>query len=676
MRVGQMVRQPIGKCTSDVHQSRLKAVTKVLEGIINAGRLTPVGIGRKLPGGTSPRHGIKCVDRLVGNAGLAIERRRFFPVRRDGKRTGDGETGGIHGGSRLRPGWRWVGLLALGAVLLWFWGLMWFSLRPLASDDGVHFYSALLGARGRRPYADFFVAHPPLHLGPLILLARAFPLSAFRAMKLFTFSMAAVQLVCVHAIVRRLAATMGEPARELAAVLALIPLVLSHTFLRTSSINTGIVEATAYCALGTVLLVHGRSIAGGLMAGAAVGTMLQMAPLVAALAGAAVCLQGRRAIRFLAAAAAVVAVVNAWGLARAGGRFVHQVYLWHLAKVADQAEGEVMWGMLTGSEPWMGLTVALSVVLLWTAGGTRMKRVSLFPVAAIGLTLAAVALRPRPFFYYFHPLFLPAAVLIGLASGVAWQRVSALPWRALTRDAAAVGALGLFAVLLSYPIPRLVGPTRGAPRYSWTPSGSAPGFDAAVHALYWQEGTPPSRGAAHGVTEYLWSRSEWLDYHRALVEWLRRDAATHPGTVLFGDFTIAPLAALESGVPIAGDLADTNLQRFDASETRMADVLHMLDAHPRCRILLRERGGLARMPELMAYLTRRFRIERRFGTGETAIAVWARVGLGSTHSGPVFQRGGVRGPASKIPSTIGLICSLSLSYAPCAAFASMTMKAP
>jgi hypothetical protein len=78
MRVEQMVRQLIGKCSADVHQSRLKAVTKVVEGVVNAGRLTPASIGRRLPGGTSPKHGIKCVDRLVGNAGLAMERWHFF----------------------------------------------------------------------------------------------------------------------------------------------------------------------------------------------------------------------------------------------------------------------------------------------------------------------------------------------------------------------------------------------------------------------------------------------------------------------------------------------------------------------------------------------------------------------------------------------------------------------
>lgn len=78
MRVEQMVRQLLGKCSEDVHASRLKAVGKVVEGVIASGRLSPASVGRQLPGTTSPKHGVKCVDRLVGNRRLAMEKWCFF----------------------------------------------------------------------------------------------------------------------------------------------------------------------------------------------------------------------------------------------------------------------------------------------------------------------------------------------------------------------------------------------------------------------------------------------------------------------------------------------------------------------------------------------------------------------------------------------------------------------
>ena len=73
MRVGAMVRQLVEGCSSNVHAKRLGAVTKVVEGTIRGGRLVPASIGRNLPGSARPKHGIKCVDRLLGNARLQRE---------------------------------------------------------------------------------------------------------------------------------------------------------------------------------------------------------------------------------------------------------------------------------------------------------------------------------------------------------------------------------------------------------------------------------------------------------------------------------------------------------------------------------------------------------------------------------------------------------------------------
>lgn len=78
MRVEGMVRQLVGGCSPFVHDSRLAAVVKVVEGIIRAGRLVPATIGRSLPGHASPKHGIKCVDRLLGNPHLVTDRRAIF----------------------------------------------------------------------------------------------------------------------------------------------------------------------------------------------------------------------------------------------------------------------------------------------------------------------------------------------------------------------------------------------------------------------------------------------------------------------------------------------------------------------------------------------------------------------------------------------------------------------
>jgi hypothetical protein len=78
MRVGMMVRQLMAGCSSVVHRSRLAAVGKVVEGVICGNRLVPATVGRSLKGTARPKHGIKCVDRLLGNPHMTTDRMFFF----------------------------------------------------------------------------------------------------------------------------------------------------------------------------------------------------------------------------------------------------------------------------------------------------------------------------------------------------------------------------------------------------------------------------------------------------------------------------------------------------------------------------------------------------------------------------------------------------------------------
>lgn len=78
MRVGKMVRQLVEGCSQVVHVARLAAVVKVVEGIVSGGRLSPATIGRNLEGAARPKHGIKCVDRLLGSPHMVKDRLFIF----------------------------------------------------------------------------------------------------------------------------------------------------------------------------------------------------------------------------------------------------------------------------------------------------------------------------------------------------------------------------------------------------------------------------------------------------------------------------------------------------------------------------------------------------------------------------------------------------------------------
>jgi hypothetical protein len=78
MRVDEMVRDLVRSCSPVVHAVRVAAVTALVEGIVRGGRLSPATIGRVLPGRALPKHGIKRVDRLLGNPKMVGDRLFFF----------------------------------------------------------------------------------------------------------------------------------------------------------------------------------------------------------------------------------------------------------------------------------------------------------------------------------------------------------------------------------------------------------------------------------------------------------------------------------------------------------------------------------------------------------------------------------------------------------------------
>lgn len=77
MRVGPMVRHLVGGCSEFVHLSRLKSFVRVVEAVLRCRRLTPATVGRNVRG-PLPKHGIKCMDRFLGNNRLRLEREYLF----------------------------------------------------------------------------------------------------------------------------------------------------------------------------------------------------------------------------------------------------------------------------------------------------------------------------------------------------------------------------------------------------------------------------------------------------------------------------------------------------------------------------------------------------------------------------------------------------------------------
>jgi len=78
MRAGKILLQQFAGDLYDVHFSRLRVVFAAVQALLRSGRLSLTSLGRAIAEGTSPKHGIKRMDRLLGNEALHRERVLFF----------------------------------------------------------------------------------------------------------------------------------------------------------------------------------------------------------------------------------------------------------------------------------------------------------------------------------------------------------------------------------------------------------------------------------------------------------------------------------------------------------------------------------------------------------------------------------------------------------------------
>lgn len=78
MSVKGIIRRVCEPCRGLVHRTRAQCVEDAVEAIARGGRLSAACIGRSLRSATTPKHGIKRVDRLLGNTKLHKHRWRYY----------------------------------------------------------------------------------------------------------------------------------------------------------------------------------------------------------------------------------------------------------------------------------------------------------------------------------------------------------------------------------------------------------------------------------------------------------------------------------------------------------------------------------------------------------------------------------------------------------------------
>ena len=523
-----------------------------------------------------------------------------------------------------KPPFRFPAELALGGLVLLFLALRAFALLPHPADEGIYFYGALRWSQGIWPYRDFFHAHPPLHLLPNAVAFTLFGFSLPLA-KLGTFAAAAFLGVAAYVISVAIAPVQSKTCRQIGGLMAATALLFAESLLKASSTDTGICQAGAWVGLSAMLLALGFPALAGASAAAAPLTLLQAGPAAFVVVAASGLLGRRAAFRCGLTAAACFAGTHLVFWIVAGNAFWQQVYGFHLNKVGAEGEGAVQLGFVV-FDNWTLFTLAAGGATALLLGTVQTRVLAGLGLAATTLTLAAMATRPRVFPFYFQPAFLPLALLIGWGFATVcdqlvrwWTRRGerSLPPRV-------VWAPALVVLVLAGPLAGswagAISPKRAqqlstyAQAYSWVDAPVGGTINAAIKALFWQDGLRVVNHDANAITQYLWQRSRWLEIQPAVVTAVAEHAAANPHTTLFGDSTVAPLVALQAGVPIAWDEVDTNMQRVRAGNLAISEILARLDVSPNTLLLLGQTGGIGTLPVIRQYLSQHYAGVREFSS--------------------------------------------------------------
>lgn len=78
MQTVRFLHAALAQALPTVHSRRLNALMCTVAALLQGRRLTLTGLGRSMPGTAYPKHAIKRVDRLIGNAHLQAERSLFY----------------------------------------------------------------------------------------------------------------------------------------------------------------------------------------------------------------------------------------------------------------------------------------------------------------------------------------------------------------------------------------------------------------------------------------------------------------------------------------------------------------------------------------------------------------------------------------------------------------------
>ncbi|MBL7923204.1 MAG: hypothetical protein JNL88_03310 [Bacteroidia bacterium] len=525
----------------------------------------------------------------------------------------------------------WIGM---ALVILFFLVLKMFTLNPYASDEYIYIYQGKLIAEGLVPYKDFSMAHPPLQALFTAGLIKVFGYDflVFRMLGTFWALLAGIVLGFV----------VKREWGSVAAVSSSALYLLAYEPLRASIHFTGVNMTIALLMLTLLAFRRKNMMACSLFGAMAVFTRLYALPAMLALFIVHFVNDRKGALRLAAYGFGIGAVffilLGAWSGFNA---MMNDILLFQAQKTAMQEDRLSFMRdavLFHNAVPFILFIVGAATLIAMyfneaagtAASGKREKKkgrlkkdYSLLWTAFLSvlLILGILLNMDRVWMYYFVLAFPFAAILGGWMISNWVQNRKAVFLMGKTEGAVTslrpvwwTGTLVVFVAFyfisprlekrLDYYRQAMRDPAKRTANYTWHDGKLPSGVNQLVKSLFWQD-TRIIGETYSSFTYYLWHCSRIIDIAFEIAEEIRQRAKE--GDRIFGDSGTVPLMALLTGLNIAGNEVDTNVERYRSGNADPRTLIQKIEVPSTRFLLLRDKFGVSVLPEIQNLLGRNYR---------------------------------------------------------------------
>lgn len=538
-----------------------------------------------------------------------------------------------------------------------FMTLKMFNMHAYAGDEAIYISQGKLIAEGFAPYKDFSMAHPPLQAVVIAVLYKIFGYN-FALFRLIPSFWTLLSGFCLAVIVKK---ELGK----MASFFAMAFFILAYEPMRAAIHFTGVNMTIAILMMALLALRNNKVLVCALLCVFAVFTRLYALPVVLSYFIFIWIKDRPAAYRFagIGATAGLVLFVI-FGLWSGFAAFMNDVFLFQANKTAMRNDQIAFMrdGVLFHNA--MPLVVFILGSITFLTGyfqsllnidtgkpdrKAKARRPERQDISLVGLSfftvvlMLSILLNMNRVWMYYYVLAFPFAAIAGGWMTSNWfyfirdffiktapegKRFKINSGWAIVSMLIFIGAYFSAPKLekrLDYYKEAISNPAKRTSRYVWR-EGHLPAFaNALVKSMFWKD-TRVIGEEYSSFTYYLWHSSRIFDMaDEVSAEVLAR---CNEKENIFGDSGTVPLISLMTDRGIAGNVIDTNIEQFRSGNVNAAELVKKIDKPSTKLIILRDKFGIAIVPEIQNMVNRNYKEVKSFtGNSGFTLRVFERVAV-------------------------------------------------